>query len=263
MVEYRYGSDFHKRLPGFFSDTDKDQVYIIAGDVGEFSKKGTAVKDILDEMCSRFKAVIYVAGNHEYYRTSIGRFDKKMREFTELYDNLHFLQKDSIIIDGVRIIGATLWSDTREHSWEVESKMNDYRYIRTGPEGLEWKRSLRASDTTSMHFSMVDYIEKEILESEEPCIVVTHHAPSTRSTPLRYKDDPLNCAYSTDLEIEKWPIVWIHGHIHDQMKYDHNGCIVLCNPLGYLGEWTDFMHMENKFSIVNGEYYEANTETGT
>ena len=92
------------------------------------------------------------------------------------------------------------------------------------------------------------YIEKELArEIPGPTVVVTHHAPSSRSVPPRFTGDPLNVAYASDLEhiIERWQLsLWLHGHIHDSADYRIGETWVRTNPKGY-GPGNGFQETEN------------------
>jgi len=66
--------------------------------------------------------------------------------------------------------------------------------------------------------------------------VVSHHSPSPRSVPDRFRDDPLSPAFSSDLEsliLRHQPDLWIHGHTHDSFDYTIGRTRVICNPKGY------------------------------
>ena len=248
MNKYRYFSDLHGHLPDFKRDTDKDEVCIIAGDLTEFGGKGVKLKEMLTDLCERFKEVIFVPGNHEYYGTHIGTLEKKMRLFG--LGNFTLLQDAEYIDrDDVRIIGATLWSDTSSIEYQAKMDMNDYKYIRIGSKEEPWLHKLSPSHTTGIHRNQVHLIKEALTKAPGKCIVITHHAPSDKSIDRRYEGSPLNPAYSTELTLGKWPAYWVHGHIHRAKSYEHHGCTVLCNPMGYRHEYTDFEPLENSFII--------------
>jgi Icc-related predicted phosphoesterase len=66
-------------------------------------------------------------------------------------------------------------------------------------------------------------------------VVVTHHAPSIKSIPEEYLQDPISAAYASNLEHIMLPNVnlWIHGHVHNSCDYMVDGVRVVCNPRGY------------------------------
>lgn len=250
MNTFRYYSDLHGHLPEFRRDSDNREICILAGDVDDFGKKGNSLYLMLQDLTFRFKEVIFVPGNHEYYGTHIGTLERKVLELMEHDHNFTLLQAGEYVErDGVRIIGATLWSDTSSIDYEAGVKMNDYRFIRYGPDAEPWRYKLKPMHTTYMHWEHVRKIKGALSDWDGPSIVVTHHAPSTKSIDRKFEGDRLNPAYATDILLDKWPTYWIHGHIHRAVNYEHNGCRVLSNPAGYQSEYTDFEPLLNTFSL--------------
>ena len=80
-------------------------VVILAGDVNIGTKGIEWIKSAIPN-----KPVIYVLGNHEYYK---GSYPKTLNKILALASdsNVHVLENRSIIIDNVRFHGATLWTD--------------------------------------------------------------------------------------------------------------------------------------------------------
>jgi len=105
-------------------------VVVLAGDV---HVKDKGLKWIFDQ---NFEVpVIYVLGNHEFYRDKFpGLIDKLKREAKDT--NVHVLENDSVEIGGFRFFGCTLWSDMdllgdqRASSIAAADAMNDYQLIR-------------------------------------------------------------------------------------------------------------------------------------
>jgi Icc-related predicted phosphoesterase len=67
-------------------------------------------------------------------------------------------------------------------------------------------------------------------------VVVTHHAPSSKSVPPRYAHDLLTPAFASNLDVlmdGDRTALWIHGHMHDPFDYEICGTRVVCNPRGY------------------------------
>jgi hypothetical protein len=75
-----------------------------------------------------------------------------------------------------------------------------------------------------------------------PTVVITHHAPSTRSIHARFGDSPLNACFISRLEhlMDAARVrLWVHGHTHDSFDYTVNGTRVVCNPRGYARNGVD------------------------
>lgn len=250
MNKFRYYSDLHGFNPDFKRVTDKYEICIIAGDSAEFSRKGTKLFEMASELCERFLRVIWVPGNHDYYGTNIDTLESKFRKLMEGYDNFILLQNGEYVdIDEVRIIGATLWSDSSKCSYDAKTMMNDYKYIRFGPKGKEWQKKLNPAMTTYLHHEHLRNIKLALEDWKGDSIVVTHHAPSKLSLDPRYEGSPINDCYATDVELDVWPNYWIHGHIHKYQNYILNGCNIRCNPGGYSGEYTGFQSLNNYFYL--------------
>src|SRR5688572_123993 len=84
--------------------TDADAV-ILAGDI-------TRPRQAIAWAQGFGKPVLYVAGNHECYGGSVAG---TMRELKALCSGtaVRVLDKDEVIVAGVRFLGATLWTDFR------------------------------------------------------------------------------------------------------------------------------------------------------
>lgn len=255
-LKLRLLSDVHNEFSQLnltVMDDEHEQILILAGDIGLADKPQTFVP-FLEEMCSRFQDVIYVTGNHEAYHTSIDRVNDKILSSIRLVNdapNLHLLENQSVTIDDVTIIGATLWSSFNNGDpiamWDAERGMNDYRVIRTGPKGNEYQRKFKPNDALSKFVQSKDYIFKTIKEEKEKgqkVVVVTHMGPSFQSVHEMYRTGHyanLNGAYVSNLEydiVDAQPSLWIHGHVHNSFDYMIDQTRVVTNPRGYAGHGT-------------------------
>lgn len=257
-MEFRLMSDVHNEfshpvaqyqlsyVPG-----DENRVLIIAGDYTVLSKPDIA-RGSLIKLSNRFKAILYVPGNHEYYKGRIDPVwaDRMFGRLTEGLDNVHFLRRKSIVIDGIRVVGATLWTNMDKANpiveWELKMKMNDFRAITYYDERLQTYSKFRPVQWINEHVSDFSYIKQQVAESQEPVIVVTHHAPSARSLDPKFANDRYgNFGYHSVLDdyILDNPKIkyWCHGHIHDPKDYMIGDTNVLCNPYGYPGEDVPFL----------------------
>jgi Icc-related predicted phosphoesterase len=65
-------------------------------------------------------------------------------------------------------------------------------------------------------------------------VVVTHFAPSLRSADPRYGLVPGTAGFCSALDdLLPQAQLWMHGHLHAPQNYEHQGCRVVANPLGY------------------------------
>jgi len=247
-MKLRVMSDLHLNFGSFEvpeGPDDTETVLVLAGDVCEVAHGKTQYKEFFKDVTERFKMVFYVFGNHEYYDTSYLRaYDQFMRECGDL-DRLKVLDMDTVDLDGVRFVGATLWTDMNHANpltmGDAKAFMNDYNLVRMGDHANPYKRRLMPTDTVKDHMVMKNWVFEQTIQARldgmKP-VVVTHHHPSFESVPERFKMDALNPCYCSDLVdevFENGPDLWCCGHIHDHTDYMINKTRVVCNPRGYHG----------------------------
>ena len=157
--------------------------------------------------------------------------------------NIHVLDNDEVVVDGVRFLGTTLWTDFmlfgegEKRSAAIKEAlrlMYDFSKIRVG-EASEVLFS--PADSATLFKIQVGWLETKLAEPfPGPTVVITHHAPSPKSIHPRFADSLLNACFVSDAErlIDgSRARLWIHGHTHDSFDYFLNGTRVVCNPRGY------------------------------
>jgi predicted phosphodiesterase len=231
-------SDLHNEFDAFEPRPSVADVVILAGDI-DVGAKG------IEWAQQHFsKPVVYVAGNHEFYRGMWQQVPQTLEQAAADCRNVHLLENSSVVIDGVRFIGATLWTDFNlygsEHrgaAIEVSLEiMADYRAIKVRTaEGL---RRLHPADTIEVHNASRIALERLLAEPfQGPTVVVTHHLPHWGSVHARWREAVSSAAFATDLEglmLRFEPDLWIHGHTHDSADYRVGATRVVCNPRGYV-----------------------------
>lgn len=205
------------------------EVLVLAGDI---HKKDRALKAFTNWPVP----VIYVHGNHEMYGAHIHQETKKLREAAR-GTNIHFLESDELILDGVRFLGTTLWTDYAvfgddkvEAAMDMAEKyMTDHKQIRTH------YRKFMPKDAREMHLASRAWLKERLDEPfSGPTVVVTHMGPHPGSITPEYKDDLLTAAYISDLsKLMGKAQLWIHGHVHANFDYHVNGTRIVTNPRGY------------------------------
>jgi predicted phosphodiesterase len=191
--------------------------------------------------------VLLVAGNHEYWRGHLQHTQRKMRLAAD--DRVRFLERDEVVIDGVRFLGATGWTDYTatgdlfEGRYEATRSMNDFMRIRAG----NWRR-IRLLDIETTNKITKSWLQHKLAEPfSGKTVVITHHAPSMRSVRPGGECAPgyvnhLDAAYANAWEDLMGPAVdlWVHGHTHDPADYGIRGTRVVSNPVGYGRERTGY-----------------------
>lgn len=217
---------------------------LIAGDFGTISAKNRYTR-LISKVCEQYKTVTLVAGNHEFYGYNIRGSYEFLRELEDTLDNFTFLNKNFVKVDGVYVIGCTLWTDLMNDPANlrvISDTINDYRKIRHGSYDTPYSNKLTIMDTMEFNYEQRNYIfaTHKAIRDNDPLaktIILTHHAPLFESVSTKDIDAKLNAAYMNDYsEFIKLnsPSYWCHGHIHDYKLYKFCDTMVYCNPLGYV-----------------------------
>ncbi|MHA6642728.1 metallophosphoesterase [Mesorhizobium sp. A623] len=204
----------------------------------------------LNDHVAHAMPVIFVAGNHEFYRDSIFEGIEWGRTAAEACPRVHFLENDVVEINGVRFLGCTLWTDFALHgrddkaiAWAVanfEGLLNDSKVI-------SWRmlpayEAFNAKRALEIHERSRRFLEHE-LAFDGQTVVVTHHGPHPKSVHERYAGSALNPSFVSGLSglIESGkPDLWVHGHVHDGHDYTVGSTRIICNPRGYGNENPQF-----------------------
>jgi hypothetical protein len=209
-----------------------------------------------------------VPGNHDYYSEGDRKlvaanpalrttYERQRAEMPAVAADLGIILLDDAmaVIDGVRFVGGTLWTDmssrpsymSANEAMRAAERMNDYRLIKKG--AGRSKDTLRPTDTIAAHRKSVAYIESVLTTPfAGDTVLVTHHPASNRSLlgydpakPGAFRD--LDWCYATDLE--RWfigegmpsdyvpPALAIHGHVHANRDYVVGSTRIVANPRGY------------------------------
>lgn len=216
-----------------------DTVLVLAGDICVWETHRADWVRLIHNHWSLYKAIIIVAGNHEFYNQGdVAYTMNEMKEAFKMFENVHFLDDEWLILDDVVFIGSTMWTDLNQRNpgtlWHVLSRLNDFSQITVEGERLN-------PDLFWGLNKMAKVFLQNALDtfSEHKRVVVTHHLPSRRSVPLRYQERPENWGYVCEMDemiLDNGPDLWIHGHTHDSMDYPIGNTRIICNPRGYVDE---------------------------
>ncbi len=205
---------------------------------------------------------VMVAGNHEFYGKRILlkhylKLQAKTDEMNELArdERYHFLQNETVVIDEVRFIGTTLWTDFNLNNAQpmdmmyAQQVMNDYYQIHEECENYPQGKKLSPHTVLTEHHIARHFIRSEL---EKPfdgkTVVVTHHGPTELSIDVDFKAERSNAFFVSRLEnliFEFEPVLWVHGHVHRSVNYKIGDTKVIANPRGYPLNWGPAARMEN------------------
>ena len=258
-------SDLHLESNPHFTaaPTPGADALVLAGDIGSYQpgSKLTAL-NIPDFGLGRFSPlpvaeggagwpvpVFFLPGNHEYDGLDFDETHLRLRETCERL-GMVWLERETVVLAGVRFIGCTLWTD-----FDALADLNP----QTADSPLTQQLQAREKAFRAANFylkknhsfrlglpMLADAVREEGVKSQQwlrqalaepfdgPTIVVTHFAPSLLSADPRYGLNAGTAGFCNGLdELLGSARLWLHGHLHCPADYVKNGCRVVANPLGY------------------------------
>ena len=244
-MKIRLMSDLHTefRLPYKtqpLAEYRNEDVLVLAGDIASGSKNTIDVIKFFKDQ--GYPHIVYVPGNHEYYGTSKQEFDDKMRDKCAKLDNVHFLNGDSVKLDNVVFIGASLWTNfNKSHISETSARrmIADFRLI----------KGFTPQDAIELYYTHLEYIKYQYEQSAgSQKVIVTHFLPAQQCISPRFKADTtgLNDYFANRLDdwiYHMYDSTWLFGHIHDVCDFFIGETRLVANPHGYwtaLNEGHDF-----------------------
>ena len=240
---------------------------VVAGDI---SNDIWITSKWIAELKYHFVNVIWVPGNHDYYNTGFGKsrivnpeldskypYPKLQTEIKEHYSKysrehgIHCLTRESVVIDGVRFIGATGWHDfiagepfskgDQILAWFNDSNDNMIQWTNKGADPFVLEDEANAD---------CDFIRTAVAESTEPVVVVTHHLPHRQLSVFRphlitwTKLHGMFANTKMESIIDPKIKYWCYGHTHYGSYREINGINYVCNPVGYPMENRNWQYVE-------------------
>jgi predicted phosphodiesterase len=151
------------------------------------------------------------------------------------------MDKRSMLVDGVRVLGTTLWSyvppDKVNH---IANVLNDYHLIRVQDPITGESKKLSVEQTVGWFQDEVKWLREQISlakQNDERVVIFTHHAPLIKGTSHpRFDGSSANCAFSSDLDdMMGDPVdLWCFGHTHYSSDQTVKGTRVVSNQVGYI-----------------------------
>lgn len=163
-------SDTHGRFENVKWDPKAD-IILASGDISENIDK--SIKFLLTSPVP----VIYIAGNHEYYKADFLNRNAYIKEQCDKTNgHITFLDKNVAILPGVRVLGSTLWSDFNNFDSilvdAAEGLINDYFYINAGSirSDKEWLKQINKLDALHERARRFFYLQggiyKNLIEAQ-------------------------------------------------------------------------------------------------
>jgi predicted phosphodiesterase len=238
-------------------------ILVLAGDIGSY-QAGSQLSGA-DFGLERFSPrngwptpVIFVPGNHEYDTLDFDAAHTRLRETCDRL-GLVWLERETVVISGVRFVGTTLWTDfdalgptatdvvaaytgtqpqVNHLALQLKAREKAFRAANYYLKKTQTTRSgapLLAEGIRQLGLECQDWLRKELATPfHGTTVVITHFAPSLRSADPRYGHNPGTAGFCNALD-DLLPLadLWLHGHLHAPSDYIHRGCRVAANPMGY------------------------------
>ena len=236
---------------------------VLAGDIGSYQQGSLLTSlGIADFGLARFSPlpvaqggaawptpVLFVPGNHEYDGLDFEETGLRLRQTCERL-GLIWLERESVVMQGVRFVGSTLWSDfdalsTREAArgditlgQQLKAREKAFRaanYYLKKNHSLCDGQPMLATEVRDQGLLAQAWLREALAQPfDGPTVAVTHFAPSLLSADPRYGLTPGTAGFCNSLD-DLLPLarLWLHGHLHCPNDYVSQGCRVVANPLGY------------------------------
>jgi len=238
-------------------------VLVLAGDIGSYQNNSQLTDD--DFGLRRFSPlhgwptpVIFVPGNHEYDGLDFDATHARLRATCERL-GLIWLEREVLHWPApnghrsLRFVGTTLWADfdalapTAPTAKTPQAQLlaaqlkarskafraADYYLVKaaTVRDGVPWLAAQMREQALVCQAWLVDALAQPF---DGLTVVVTHFAPSLHSADPRYGRTPGTAGFCNALDhLLPHAALWLHGHLHAPSNYEHLGCRVRANPLGY------------------------------
>ena len=258
-------SDLHLEVhPQFVPEPAPDaDLLVLAGDIGSYQNDSQVAGDNFG--LERFSPlpqwggwptpVVFVPGNHEYDMQDFDAAHDRLRRTCDRL-GLLWLERETLVLNGVRFVGTTLWSDfdalaDHEQCTDLTRRLRlrqkafraaNFYLAKTGTTraGTPWLAEPMREQALACMAWLEDALARPF---DGATVAITHFAPSLRSADPRYGLAPGTAGFCNALDhLLPRATLWLHGHLHAPSDYTVQGqqadgtpwqCRVVANPLGY------------------------------
>lgn len=203
-------------------------ILILNGDIGSLYKPKQFFK-FLSYVCSNFKIVLFIFGNHEFYchkstnMKEMHQLKKVIYNISKKLTNLHILDRSSVIFNDVCVVGCTLWSKFNGQLPKYIIKIPD---MTTSQYNYLHKQDLKYIN------HMIDYCKI----NKKKLLVITHYPPLPNLSKISNKNHKHKELYQNNLNYllsSEFIHTWVYGHVHNNCDFiTSQGTRVVGNQLG-------------------------------
>lgn len=184
---------------------------------------------LLKRFADHVPHVVYVPGNHEFYKQDINSFEI-LKEWAE-GTNIHFLNPGHTKIGDVTFIGAPLWTNFRDDFVARKycaNAITDFRII----------KGFSTQVCTELYTNHLKYLQDAYNKLEGTKVIVTHFLPAIECIDPQYAGEgTINKYFANDLanwivDLKDTPL-WLFGHTHSNVDITIGDTRLVANPYGY------------------------------
>ena len=218
----------------------KVDLCILAGDIGTLRVEFGASTLLYAQQVSEYLAcpVVVVPGNHEYYRED---FDVARSKFiTSAVPNVTVLDRGEIVINGLRVLGATLWTD---YALMGNAELAKIIALQNFPDHKEIRRGngfFTPDDALAEHqLSRTWLLDRLKAPFEGKTLIASHHVPYSGMGHEQYiedSDEPSfesNCTDVITAALYTDCVGWIYGHNHWSGTFNKTSLPMMSAQVGY------------------------------
>ncbi len=237
-MDIQYISDIHLE----FMDTNeyqyflknfspKAKILVLAGDIGY--PHLPSYKQFLEHISPLFTKIFLIAGNHEFYGSSVEKNIPLIQDIVSKIPNITFLNNTMEDYEGITWIGTTLWSAITNPYYTI----NDTNQI----EGMNVRTY------NELHAEAVDFLKTALANCKrenKKVVVITHHLPISELVMPQFRTEqykPYNQWFHANLDslIQMHNtniLAWFYGHTHAESIQTHYKVPFYCFSKGYPNE---------------------------
>lgn len=222
-------------------ECDSDMI-VLAGDIGVGDQAIHWAEELGNAMGKR---VIFVAGNHEFYKHDINEVRNYYQSFSDNSNHVIYLDNNRLLVTEkdtvLKIVGGTLWTNYQAFAgtagipltmMEVFDFMNDHCVIRKNG------KMFMPEDAVFEFHKTVSYIRESLISDfDEKIVVVTHHDPSISCKHEYFGHNNIGAFFYNNLDYlikdSNNLTAWIYGHTHSNFDGYVGGTRLVSNQLGY------------------------------
>lgn len=232
-------SDLHFENNGMYEYASGDEeLLILAGDI---SDEPQDIEDFFNTLPKQLH-VIYVPGNHEFYRHEYHKVKEKIRLLDKRKSRFHFLDNDHVRVGDVLFYGGTMrtslsppeeMSPTDQYFFErfIKGSISDFHF--GSVDGRAWAPMDHIDDFDEFKTNLKAW-KKLVFPLGLKKVVISHFIPTPKHNHPKFDGSSLTPYFVENMEkYMKGIDLWVHGHGHDPFDTMVKKTRVVSNPLGY------------------------------